>query len=166
MPVVDPAAWIHPDAQLIGDVKVAAHASVWPGAVLRADFGRIEVGEGSSVQDNCVLHPGSRQPTRIGADCVVGHAAHLEGVEVEDAALVGSGSVVLAGARVCSGAVVAAGAVVLAGFEVRPGQRAQGVPAELVPHATSSEEIRARAREYRTMVRRYAKGLRRLPAVE
>src|ERR671930_1298034 len=131
-PKVHPTALVHPAAELIGDVVVHAEASVWPGAVLRADFNRIEIGEGSSVQDNAVLHPRSPRPTTIGRDCIVGHLAHLEGVLVEDAVLIGSCSVVLEEARVRTGGAVAAGAVVLAGTEVRSGRRAQGVPAELV----------------------------------
>src|ERR671939_574083 len=94
-PRVEPTAYVHPTAQLIGDVVVHAEASVWPGAVLRADLNRIEVGEGSSVQDNAVLHPMAGEPTTIGRDCVVGHLAHLEGVVIEDAVLIGSRSIVL-----------------------------------------------------------------------
>src|SRR3954466_12110679 len=75
-PRVDAQAWVHPDAQLIGDVTVGAHASIWPGAVLRADLGAIVVGAGSAIEDNCVIHPRGPHPTTIGADCVVGHAAH------------------------------------------------------------------------------------------
>src|SRR5947207_486516 len=89
-PQVDERAWLHPSAQVIGDVTVAAFASVWPGAVLRADIGPIVVGEGSAVEDNCVLHPFSTEPgTTIGRDVVVGHMVHLEGVTLEDAVLVG-----------------------------------------------------------------------------
>jgi carbonic anhydrase/acetyltransferase-like protein (isoleucine patch superfamily) len=140
---------VYPSAQLIGEVTVEAYASVWPGAVLRADTGPIVVGEGSCVEDNCVLHPFSTDPTAIGRDCVVGHAVHLEGVTLEDAVLVGSGSVVLEGARVRTGAMVAAGAVVTAGFEVPAGSRAQGVPARLVPSTMNPDDIRRGARSYR-----------------
>src|SRR3954451_23868750 len=142
-PDVDPTAYVHPTAELIGDVVVHAHASVWPGAVLRADFNRIEVGEGSTVEDNVVVHPRGPRPTTIGRDAVVGHLAHLEGVVVEDAVLIGSCSVVLEGARVRAGAMVAAGAVVLEGTEVASGRRAQGVPARLVEADIDAELIRA-----------------------
>lgn len=140
---------MHPNAQLIGDVTVEAFASVWPGAVLRADIGPIVVGEGSAVEDNCVVHPFSTDPTTIGRDCVVGHMVHLEGVTLEEAVLIGSGSVVLEGARVRTGAMVAAGALVTRGFEVPAGARAQGVPARLVPTTVSPDEIRQGARSYR-----------------
>jgi carbonic anhydrase/acetyltransferase-like protein (isoleucine patch superfamily) len=160
VPQVDPQAWVHPAAQLIGDVVVAAHATIWPGAVLRGDRGRIEVGEGSSVQDNCVVHPRGGRPTTIGRDCVIGHAAHLEGVRIDDAVLVGSGSIVLEGAHVHTGAAVTAGALVREGTEVPPGHRAQGSPAKLVPQAGIAEQVRAGAATYRALAARYARDLR------
>jgi carbonic anhydrase/acetyltransferase-like protein (isoleucine patch superfamily) len=154
-PKVDPKAFVHPTAQLIGNVVVGAEASVWPGAVLRGDFNRIEIGEGSSVQDNAVLHPRSPHPTTIGRDCVIGHLAHLEGVEIEDMVLVGSCSVVLEESCVRTGGIVAAGAVVPPGTEVPLGRRAQGVPAKLVSSDVYLEAIRAGAQKYRDLARRY-----------
>jgi carbonic anhydrase/acetyltransferase-like protein (isoleucine patch superfamily) len=160
VPRIHPTAYVHPSAQVIGDVTLRAHTSVWPGAVLRADFGQIDVGEGSSVQDNCILHPGSRQPTRIGSDCIIGHGVHLEGVLIEHAVLIGSGSILLSGARVRTGAATAAGALVLENTEIPPGHRAQGFPARLVPSDHDPERVRAGARKYRALAQRYAAGLR------
>jgi carbonic anhydrase/acetyltransferase-like protein (isoleucine patch superfamily) len=162
IPQVSPRAWVHPSAQVIGNVLIGDHASIWPGAVLRADFGSIEIGENSSIQDNCVLHPGERMPTSVGRSCIVGHAVHLEGVLIEDFVLVGSGAIVLDGARVRTGAMVAAGAVVLGGSDVPAGKRAQGVPAELVPHTGTSAQASKGAETYRRMARRYAEQMRRL----
>jgi carbonic anhydrase/acetyltransferase-like protein (isoleucine patch superfamily) len=161
-PDIHPTAYIHPTAELIGDVVVRAHASVWPGAVLRADFNRIEVGEGATVEDNVVVHPRGPRPTTIGRDAVVGHLAHLEGVVVEEAVLVGSCSVVLEGARVSTGAMVAAGALVLEGTEVPPGRRAQGVPARLVEAELDPGAVRAGAGTYRELATRYREQLTRL----
>jgi carbonic anhydrase/acetyltransferase-like protein (isoleucine patch superfamily) len=158
-PRVHRTAFVHPAAQLIGDVVVHAEASVWPGAVLRADLNRIEIGAGTSVQDNAVLHPRSPRPTTIGRDCVIGHLAHLEGVLIEDAVLIGSRSIVLDESRVRTGGTVAAGAVVLSGTEVAPGRRAQGVPAQLVPSATETDSIRRGAQRYRELARRYREQL-------
>jgi len=156
IPRIDPTAYVHPAAQLIGDVTLRARSSVWPGAVLRADFGPIDVGEGSTVEDNSIVHPRSRQPTRIGSDCVIGHGVHLEDVLIEDAVLIGSGSIVLSGTCVRTGAAVAAGALVLEGTEVPPGHRAQGVPARLVPSDHDPERVRAGARTYCALAERYA----------
>jgi len=109
-PDIDEAAFVHPDAVVIGRVRIGPEASVWPGAVLRGDHGRIEIGARTSVQDGTVVHCTHDWPTLIGADCVVGHIAHLEGCVVEDECLIGSGSVTLNGARVGTGAIVAAAA--------------------------------------------------------
>jgi carbonic anhydrase/acetyltransferase-like protein (isoleucine patch superfamily) len=156
VPEIHPSAYVHPAAQVIGRVRVRAEASIWPGAVLRADFGEIDVGEGTSVQDNCIVHPSSGRPTSIGRDCVVGHGVHLEGVLIEDAVLVGSCSIVLGGAIVRTGGAIAAGALVLKGTEVRAQQRAQGVPAVLVAHEHDPEEVCMGAQHYRQLAARYA----------
>lgn len=131
-PDIHPTAWVHPSAQVIGDVHLGAGVSVWPQAVLRGDAGRITIGAGSNVQDGAVVHTQGSTPTAVGADCVIGHLAHLESCTVEDAVLVGSTAAVLPGAVLRSGAMVAAGAVVTPGFEVPGDRRAQGVPARLV----------------------------------
>src|SRR5689334_14533503 len=162
VPTVAPTAYVHPTAELIGDVVIHAHASVWPGAVLRADFNRIEVGEGAAVEDNVVVHPRGPRAAEIGRDGVVGHLAHLEGVVVEDAVLIGSRSVVMEGAVVRTGAMVAAGALVLEGVELAAGRRAQGVPARLVEAELDPELVRAGARTYRALQARYRDDLVRL----
>ncbi len=99
-PQVAPDAFVAPTAVLIGDVVVEEGASVWFGAVLRGDFGRIVVGAGSSVQDNCVVHTNEDLPTIIGQNVTVGHLSLLEGCVIEDGAIVGMGSIVLNRARV------------------------------------------------------------------
>jgi carbonic anhydrase/acetyltransferase-like protein (isoleucine patch superfamily) len=113
-PVVDPGALVAPTAVLV-DVTVAAGASVWYGAVLRADFGPIVVGAGSNVQDNCVLHAAEGLPTVLEDEVTVGHLATMEGWVIERGALIGMGAVVLQRARVGTGSVVAAGSVVAEG---------------------------------------------------
>ena len=102
---------------------------MWPGAVLRGDYGSITVGDRSSVQDGTVIHAGPGFPTIVGDGCVIGHLAHLEGCTLEDESLVGSGSVVLHWAVVGTGATVGANAVVPNRMEVPPGALALGVPA-------------------------------------
>src|ERR1700689_3249358 len=95
VPAIDPLAYVHPDAVVIGDVTIGPESSVWPGAVLRGDYGTITVGAGSSVQDGTGIHAGPGFPTAIGDRCVIGHLTHLEGCTLEDESLAGSGSVVL-----------------------------------------------------------------------
>jgi carbonic anhydrase/acetyltransferase-like protein (isoleucine patch superfamily) len=131
VPSIDPDAYVHPDAVVIGAVELAAGASVWPGAVLRGDHGLIRIGERTSVQDGTIVHTTQDWPTLIGADCVIGHRAHLEGCEVGDGCLIGSGSLVLNRAKVGAGAVVAAAALVRQDIVVPPGALAVGVPATI-----------------------------------
>jgi carbonic anhydrase/acetyltransferase-like protein (isoleucine patch superfamily) len=131
VPAIDRDAYVHPDAVVIGAVELAAGASVWPGAVLRGDHGLIRIGERTSVQDGTIVHTTQDWPTLVGADCVIGHRAHLEGCVVEDGCLIGSGSLVLNRATVGAGAVVAAAALVRQDTVVPPGALAVGVPATI-----------------------------------
>ena len=128
-PQVSPDAFVAPTAALIGAVHLASEASVWFGAVLRADFDRIEIGAGACVQDNVVIHVAEGLPTIVGKEATVGHAAMLEACVIDEGALIGTGAIVLQRARVGAGALVAAGSVVLEGQEIPPGVVAAGVPA-------------------------------------
>lgn len=161
-PEIDETAFVHPDAVVIGRVRIGAEASVWPCAVLRGDHGTIEVGARTSVQDGTVVHTTHDWPTFIGAECVVGHNAHLEGCVVEDHCLIGSGSVTLNRARVGAGAIVAAGALVPGGFKVPPGALVAGVPAMVkktgVPAGWTDRAVKA----YVESARAYQTGLRRI----
>ena len=129
-PVIAPDAFVAPTAVLIGDVVVESRASVWWGAVVRADWNSIRIGARTSVQDNCVVHCTVMSPTYIGADVTVGHAALLHGCTVKDGALIGINSTVLDGAVIGEEAVVSAGSVVTPGTEVEPGWLVGGVPAK------------------------------------
>lgn len=161
-PRIDPSAFIHPDAVLIGDVVVGPEASVWPGAVLRADNNRIEVGARSSVQDGTVVHCTRALGTVIGARCVVGHRAHLEGCTIHDDALVGSGSIVLHRAVVESWALVGAQALVPNGMVVPSRAMALGVPAKLREGVVTDEMITSGVDMYAEKARTYPHLLRRL----
>ncbi|MBT9281854.1 MAG: gamma carbonic anhydrase family protein [Hydrogenibacillus schlegelii] len=130
-PTVHPTAFIAPTAVLIGDVVVEEGASIWFGAVLRADFQPIIVGKESSIQDNVVIHVDVTHPTRIGERVTVGHASVLEGCQIDENAVIGMNSTVLVGAHIGKGALVAAGSVVKANFVVPPGTLVAGNPAEI-----------------------------------
>lgn len=130
-PQIHPDAWIMPEAVVIGRVTVGAKATIWSGAVLRADDNDIVIGEETSVQDNAVLHVTEEFPTVVGRRCTIGHLAHLEGCTIEDEALVGTGSIVLHEAVVGARALVGAGAVVPGQMRVPPGSMALGTPAKI-----------------------------------
>ena len=161
-PDIDAAAFVHPDAVVIGRVRIGPEASVWPGAVLRGDHGRIEIGARTSVQDGTVVHCTHDWPTLIGADCVVGHNTHLEGCVVEDGCLIGSGSVTLNRARVGTGAIVAAAALIPEGFEVPPHALAAGVPATIRRTGVPGDMAAKAVKTYLESARRYRSELRRL----
>lgn len=131
-PSVDPAAWIAPGVVLVGDVRIAARASVWYGCVLRGDIVHIEVGEDSNIQDGCVLHIDFGMPCAVGRRVTVGHNAVIHGATVGDGCLVGMGATVLSGAKIGEGAIVAAGALVREGMKVPPGTIVAGVPARVI----------------------------------
>lgn len=161
-PTIDPTAFVHPEAVIIGDVTIGAEASIWPTAVLRGDSGRVVVGARTSIQDGTVVHCTSELDTVIGQRCVVGHRAHLEGCTVEDDSLVGSGSVVLHRAVVRSGGLVAAQALVSPGTEVPSGAVARGVPARITPDAVPEGMIEASVRTYVDSAHWYNAHLRRI----
>ena len=162
VPHVHEDAYVHPDATVIGDVRIGAGSTVWPAAVLRGDYGTITVGERTSIQDGTVVHATFDKHTTIGSDCVVGHLAHLEGCTIEDGALVGSGSVVLHDAVVRSGGLVGANAVVSNGQEVPAKAMALGIPAKMRLDAVPDGVIALASDMYVENGRRYKAELRRL----
>lgn len=162
IPRIDPTAYVHPDATVIGDVTIGPQATVWPMAVLRGDYGTIVVGARTSVQDGTIVHATHDHATIIGADCVIGHLAHLEGCTVEDGSLIGSNSVVLHGAVIRSGALVGASALVPNGMEVPARAMALGVPAKLRLEAMAPDAFTSNVALYVWNGERYRKGLRRL----
>ncbi|MER7694048.1 gamma carbonic anhydrase family protein [Streptomyces sp. NPDC097610] len=138
-PRVDPEAFTAPTSVVIGDVTLHAGASVWYGAVLRADFGPIVVGADSNIQDNCTLHVDPGFPITVGERVSVGHNAVLHGATVEDDCLIGMGATVLNGAVIGAGSLVAAQALVPQGMRVPPGSLVAGVPAKVKRPLTEEE---------------------------
>ena len=161
-PKVHPDAYIAPTAVLIGDVEVEKGASVWFGAVLRADEATIRVGEGANVQDNVVIHCAEDLPTVLEKDATVGHSAQLEGCVVEQGALVGMGATMLQRSRLGKGSMLAAGAVLQEGVHIPPGQLAAGVPATVKKpiDGSSNEWVNSSAQHYRERAVRYRAELR------
>ncbi|MBN9240333.1 MAG: gamma carbonic anhydrase family protein [Micrococcales bacterium 70-64] len=149
-PSIHDTAWVAPNATLVGAVTLAEGASVFYGAVLRADVDAITLGAGSNIQDNVVVHCDAGKPTTIGANVSIGHAAVLHGCTLEDGVLVGMNATVLNTAVIGEGSLVAAGAVVLEGTVVPPGSLVAGVPAKVRRELTDEERagIRENAQRY------------------
>jgi len=161
-PEIDPAAWVHPEATVIGRVRIGPEASIWPQAVLRGDYGEIRIGSRTSIQDGTVLHTTEEWPTVIGDECVVGHLAHLEGCTIGNRCLIGSNSVVLNRVVVGDGSLIGAGALVSEGTVVPPDHRALGVPARLRPGAGIAEHMDYAVAVYVENAARYRSGLVRV----
>jgi carbonic anhydrase/acetyltransferase-like protein (isoleucine patch superfamily) len=161
-PVVSPSAWIAPTATLVGDVRVEDEASVWYGAVLRADFGPIIVRRGANIQDGSVLHGGGDPACEIGEGATIGHLCMVHGSRVGAEALIGNGATVLDGAVIGARALVAAGATVPPGMQVPDGMLVAGVPARVISELTPGAQnwVKNNPAAYRTLARRHADGAR------
>ena len=157
-------AWVAPDANIIGKVVLEAGASVWFGATLRGDNEEIRIGQGSNVQENCVLHTDMGYPLIIGADCTIGHKAMLHGCIIGDCTLIGMGATILNGAKIGRGCLIGACALITEGKEIPDGSLVMGSPGKVV--RLLDEEARARllasAAGYRANARRFRAGLRAL----
>jgi carbonic anhydrase/acetyltransferase-like protein (isoleucine patch superfamily) len=161
-PRVAASAWIAPTATLVGDVTVEDEASVWYGAVLRADFGPIIVRRGANVQDGSVLHGGADPVTEVGEGATIGHLCVVHGCTIGDEALIGNGTTVLDGAVIGARALVAAGATVAPGLVVPDGMLAVGVPARVAGEVRGGalKWVQTNPEVYRELARRHAAGVR------
>lgn len=155
------AAFVAPDAVLVGRVTVGEGASVWFGAVLRGDGDEISVGAGSNIQDRAVVHADPGFPCRIGKDVTVGHGAILHGCTVGDGALIGMGAILLNGSVVGEGAIVGAGALVPERKSVPAGVLALGQPVSVRRDLTEAERAAGRrgAAHYAGLARIYRKDI-------
>jgi carbonic anhydrase/acetyltransferase-like protein (isoleucine patch superfamily) len=130
--LIHPTAFIASTASIMGDVTIGAEASVWYGAVLRADMAPILIGDQSNLQDGTIVHVDEGVSCTVGKRCAVGHRVILHGCTVGDDCLIGMGSVLLNDVVIGSGSVVAAGAVIPEGMVVPPGSLVMGVPGRIV----------------------------------
>jgi carbonic anhydrase/acetyltransferase-like protein (isoleucine patch superfamily) len=164
-PRVSPSAWIAPTATLIGDVLVEDDASIWYGAILRADFGPIVVRRGANVQDGSVLHGGADPVTEVGEGATVGHLCVVHGAVIHAEALIGNGATVLDGVVVGRQALVAAGATVPPGMKIGERMLAAGVPAKVIREISGAarEWVENNPEVYRALARRHAAGVRPVP---
>lgn len=163
VPQIHQDAYVHPDATVIGDVRIGPQVSVWPQAVLRGDAAPITIGARSNVQDGSVVHVAPGTPTSLGAGSVIAHSVHVEGATIGDGCLIASGSVVLNSSVIEDGGVVGAGAVVSYNGRVAGGEIALGVPAKVRENRSVPAELIAYiVANYVERAAWYAKELRRL----
>lgn len=163
-PTIAADAWVAPSADLIGDVRLGAGASVWFTAVIRADNTPIKIGERTNVQEGAMLHSDPDAPLVIGAGVTVGHHAVLHGCTVADDCLIGMGAILLNHAKIGTGSIVGAGALVTEGKEFPPNSLIVGSPARAI-RALGPETLamlRASADHYVAKQRQFADKLVRL----
>ncbi len=140
-PQIAPTCFVDPSAQVIGDVTLAEHASVWMNAVLRGDVNSIRVGANSNIQDCSVLHGMlGKYPVEVGEWVTVGHSVTLHGCVVEDRCLLGMGSVILNNARIGAGSIIAAGTVIPENTVVEPQSLWMGVPGKFKKKLGESDQ--------------------------
>ena len=138
--------YLAPDAVITGDVSLGDNVNIWYGAVLRGDSGVITVGEGTNIQDKCILH----EETKIGKNCTVGHGAIVHGCTIGDNTMVGMGAIVLTGAVIGSNCIIGAGALVTGKTNAPDGSVLLGSPAKVVKEITPEQiaENQSSARHY------------------
>ena len=152
-PSIDPTAYVAPEATVIGAVAMAPYSSIWPGAVARGDINRIEVGEGSNLQDGTIVHLADDFPVIIGKYVTIGHAAIIHACVIEDECLIGMGATILDGAVIGHHSIIGANALVTQDTVIPPGSMALGAPARVVRTLDADEQagLRHWAEKYITV---------------
>ena len=163
-PQVADTAWVADNAQVIGEVTLAADSSVWFGATLRGDTATIHIGEGSNIQDGSVVHADHGMPVTVGRHVTVGHQVTLHGCTIGDGSLIGIAAVVLNGAKIGKHCLVGAGALVTEGKEFPDGSMILGSPARVVKTLSPEqiEGLRQSAQHYIDNARRFRQGLKKI----
>lgn len=163
-PEVAADAWIAPGCHVIGKVRIGARASVWFGSTLRGDNELIELGDGSNIQENCVLHTDIGYPLTIGAGCTIGHKAMLHGCSIGPDTLIGMGATVLNGATIGRGCLIGAGALITEGKDIPDGSLVMGAPGKVVRTLDDDarQKLQASALHYAENAARFARDLKGL----
>lgn len=156
-PQIHDDSWVAPDANLVGQVVIEQGASVWFGCTIRADHEEIRVGEGSNVQENCVMHIDAGYPLSIGQNCTIGHKVMLHGCTIGDNTLVGMGAIVLNGAKIGKNCLIGAGALITENKEIPDNSLVMGAPGKVVRQvdAELAEKLRQSALHYQDNMRRF-----------
>ncbi len=152
VPRIHSSVMVAPTATIIGDVTIGPKTSIWPGAVLRGDYGFIRVGSNCSIQDNVVVHCSKDNPGIVGNGVTVAHGAIVHACRVGDECLIGAGAIIFDGARVGKHSILGVGAVVPEGRTIPPRSVAVGVPAK-VTRRTSDGDVRMIRQSYRAYVK-------------
>ncbi|MDQ2065622.1 gamma carbonic anhydrase family protein [Xinfangfangia sp. CPCC 101601] len=161
-PEIDPDAWVAPGAHVMGRVRLGAGVGIWFGAALRGDNEWIEIGNGSNIQENSVLHTDMGHPLVIGANCTIGHKAMLHGCTIGEGTLIGMGATILNGAKIGKGCLIGACALITEGKEIPDGSLVMGSPGKVVRSLDAEAQARLlrSAEGYRANAARFRSGLK------
>jgi carbonic anhydrase/acetyltransferase-like protein (isoleucine patch superfamily) len=158
-PRIHKSAVVAPNCTIIGDVVIGSRTSIWPGAVLRGDYGYIRIGSDCSVQDNAVVHCSGENPAIVGNGVTVAHSAIVHACRIGDECLIGAGAIVFDGARVGKHSILGVGTILLEGRRIPPRSVAVGAPAKIIRKATVGDvrAIRESFKAYVKMAQLYEK---------
>jgi carbonic anhydrase/acetyltransferase-like protein (isoleucine patch superfamily) len=156
-PQLHPDTWVAPDANLIGKVVLDEGASVWFCSTLRADHEEIRVGEGSNVQENCVMHVDPGFPLTIGKNCTIGHKVMLHGCSIGENSLIGMGAIVLNGAKIGKNCLIGAGALITEGKEIPDNSLVMGSPGKVIRQLddAAAQKLTLSALHYQSNMRKF-----------
>jgi phenylacetic acid degradation protein len=163
-PKIGGTSFVHPNAILIGGVTIGENCYIGPGAVLRGDFGYIEIGDGSNIQENCVIHTFPGETARLGADSHVGHAAIVHGSKIANNVLVGMGAILHEGVEIGENCVIGSGCVITDNRQIPAGKLVVGVPGKIIGDV-SPEMQKAKimgTKIYQTLPKRYQATLKQI----
>jgi len=151
-PRIHRSAILAPNCTIIGDVVIGPRTSIWPGAVLRGDYGYIRIGSDCSIQDNAVVHCSGENPAIVGNGVTIAHSAIVHACRIEDECLIGAGAIIFDGARVGKRSILGIGSILLEGRKIPPRSVAVGAPAKIIRKATL-EDVRAIKDSYKAYVK-------------
>ncbi len=158
-PRIHPTAVLAPSATIIGDVVIGPRTSIWPGAVIRGDYGYVRIGSNCSIQDNVVVHCSAENPTIIGNGVTVAHSAVMHACRVGDECLIGVGAIIFDGASLGKHSILGVGSTVLGGERIPPRSVAVGAPAKVIRTVTRNDLrlVKESYKAYVEMAGRYVK---------
>lgn len=167
-PEIHASTFVHPEATIIGDVVIGANCYIGPGVRIRGDWGAIRIGDGSNIQDNCIIHVKPDKEVILGRDSHIGHGSVLHGVTLEEHVLVGISAVVLDNSVIGAGSCIAAGTVVPANTEVPPNSLLMGVPGKVVSEVSAklAETMKRGTGFYHGLPKRCHDTLKEIPGVK
>ncbi len=156
---IDRSSFIASSSVIIGDVTIGKNCGIYPYAVIRGDQNSIEIGDGSNVQDCCVIHVNNKNPVKIGKNVSIGHLAMIHGATINDECLIGINATVLNGAKIGSGSVIGANALVTEGMDVPKNSLVLGVPGKVIKQDEGLlEMIRSNAETYKKLSQEHLQG--------